>query len=109
MKPGITNLNRWTEKLVDAIRGHCQNVGAPCVGFGLVFFDPITENLEKQWRNVIRVAIDPHSDHPETWDQATKEKIETVLQFMTEGIKRILGGEIDVNELQENIEQGTLH
>jgi hypothetical protein len=48
MKPGMMDLSKWIEKTAQAVRRICRKKQAPCVGFSLVFFDPMAMP-EKQW------------------------------------------------------------
>ena len=96
MKPGIMDLGKWAEKTAQAVRAICGKKQAPCVGFSLVFFDPIAPP-EERWNYVIELAFDPHNRPPEEeWKQ-----VEEAFQFISEGIRRIMGGEFTRENLEE--------
>ena len=88
MKQGIMNLQKWTEKVASAVRRICSRKQAPCVGFGLVFFDPMASDDEK-WNFVIELAFDPHNP-PEEKEQ---EQLRKSFELISEGIRRIMGGD----------------
>jgi hypothetical protein len=54
MKPGIMDLSKWVEKTAQAVRRICSRKQAPCVGFSLIFFDPMAE-AEERWNYVIEL------------------------------------------------------
>jgi len=83
----MINLQTWIEKTVQAVRRICENKGAPCVGFSLVFFDPFTENDEEKWNYVVELAYDPQNP-PEAEE---RERIQRCFEFISEGIRRIYG------------------
>lgn len=85
MNPAIMNLSKWIEKTVGAVRHRLNQEAAPCVGFSLVFFDPM-EVSEKKWRYVIELAFDPHNPPPEE----EREQLEKALSYVSEGVKRIM-------------------
>ena len=88
MKPGIMNLSKWVEKTAQAVRHICINKKAPCVGFSLIFFDPMAEP-EKRWNYVIELAYDPNN--PPT--QEERKQLQKVFEFISEGVRRIMSGE----------------
>ena len=87
MKPGIMNLNKWAAKTAMAVEAICLKKQAPCVGFSLVFFDPMASD-EERWNFVIELAYDPHNPPPE----AEKKRLQEAFEFINEGVSRILGG-----------------
>ena len=87
MKPGMMNLARWSEKTAQAVRRICGKKHAPCVGFSLVFFDPWAEP-EERWNYVIELAFDPHNPPSEE----EREQLQQAFEFISEGIRRIMGG-----------------
>ena len=86
MKPGIMDLTKWSEKTAQAVRRICGKKHAPCVGFGLVFFDPLAEP-EERWNYVIELAFDPHN--PPSEDE--QMQLQQAFEFISEGIRRIMG------------------
>ena len=104
MKPGIMNLNKWTEKTAQAVRFICGKKQAPCVGFSLVFFDPMAEP-EKRWNYVIELAFDPNN--PPTEEE--QENIREAFEFINRGVATIMGGEKkDGDNLEDYIARGYL-
>jgi hypothetical protein len=87
MKPAISDLNKWTEKTAQAVRRICANKQAPCVGFSLIFFDPLAKP-EEQWNYVIELAFDPHNPPSEE----EREQLRQAFEFINEGVRRIMGG-----------------
>ena len=96
MKPGIMNLNKWTEKTAQAVRHICLKKKAPCVGFCLVFFDPMAEP-EERWNYVIELAFDP--DNPPTEEE--QKQVQHVFEFVSKGIKHIMAHEDGYEELKD--------
>ena len=88
MKPGIMNISKWGEKTAQAVRRICGKKRAPCVGFSLVFFDPMAE-ADARWNYVIELAYDPKN--PPTEEE--RERLEHAFEFISEGIRRIMNGE----------------
>ena len=104
MKPAVMNLNKWTEKTAGAVRRICQQKQAPCVGFSLLFFDP-TAVAEQQWNFVIELAYDPLNP---PCDEERKH-VQQAFEFITEGIKRIMGGEIVQSDSAEHSREARWH
>ena len=104
MKPGIADLGKWTEKTAGAVRRICSNKEAPCVGFGLAFFDPM-EPGEEKWNFVIELAFDPHNPPPEE----EQKEVQKALEFIARGVAHIMGGEQRDIDLEELIVHGKLH
>lgn len=94
LKKGIANLGKWTEKTAQAVRRICKSKNAPCVGFGLVFFEPEAKD-DKKWNFVIELAFDPNNK----LDKQTRIDLENAFSFISEGIKRIMSGVELENEL----------
>jgi len=88
MKPGIMNLSKWVEKTAQAVRHICIRKQAPCVGFSLVFFDPLAEP-EERWNYVIELAYDPRN--PPSLEE--RKRLEQAFEFISEGVRRIMGDE----------------
>lgn len=88
------NLNKWTEKTVQAVRHICSKKQAPCVGFSLVFFDPMATD-EERWNYVIELGYDPKNPP----SQEEREKLEKAFEFISEGIRKIMGGD----EVEDNL------
>ena len=85
MKPGIMNLSKWVEKTAQAVRHICIKKQAPCVGFSLVFFDPLAEP-EERWNYVIELAYDPNNPP----SPGERQRLEQAFEFISEGIRRIM-------------------
>lgn len=83
------DLDKWTEKTAQAVRRICSRKQAPCVGFSLVFFDPLASEEDKRWNYVVELAFDPHQPPSEE----ERQQLAQTLEFISEGIKRIMGGE----------------
>jgi hypothetical protein len=88
MKPGIMNLSKWVEKTAQAVRHICMRKQAPCVGFSLVFFDPLAEP-EERWNYVIELAYDPNNPPSEE----ERKQLEQAFELISEGIRRIMSEE----------------
>jgi len=88
MKSGIMNLSKWVEKTAQAVRHICLRKQAPCVGFSLVFFDPLAEP-EERWNYVIELAYDPNNPP----SPGERQRLEQAFEFISEGIRRIIGEE----------------
>jgi hypothetical protein len=88
MKPGIMNLSKWVEKTAQAVRHICIRKQAPCVGFSLVFFDPLAEP-EERWNYVIELAYDPKNPP----SQEERKRLEQAFEFISEGVRRIMNEE----------------
>jgi hypothetical protein len=103
MKPGIMDLNKWASKTALAVERICQNKQAPCVGFCLVFFDPLGEE-ETRWNYVIELAHDPHSP-PE---DAEQKKVTQLFEMVAEAIRRVMSGDY-VEDLRDYEVRGSFH
>ena len=103
MKPGIMNLNKWTEKTAQAVKHVCSKKQAPCVGFSLVFFVPMAPE-DEQWSYTIELAFDPNNPPSEE----EQKQVQEMFEFINEGVRQILGGEKKDN-LSDYIATGELH
>jgi len=103
MKPGIMNLNKWAAKTAQAVERICGNKEAPCVGFSLVFFDPMAPEDER-WNYVIELAYDPHNP-PEEEEQ---KRLRKAMEFVSEGVRRIMGGDFET-DIEDFTARGDLH
>ena len=87
-------LSRLAEQTTWAFRHlveeHMEDKGFP-VGFSIVFYNP--ETYEKRWYYDSRVMIDGHD--PSFQARKVRDRVGLILQFLSEGIKRILGGKHD--------------
>ena len=92
MKPGIADLGKWAAKTGHAVERICKTKQAPCVGFSLIFFDPMADP-EDRWNYVIELAYDPHNP-PE---EGERKRVQKAFEFISEGVRRIMGGEHDVD------------
>ena len=96
MKPGIMDLSKWVEKTAQAVRHICIKKQAPCVGFSLVFFDPLAEP-EERWNYVIELAYDPNN--PPSLEE--RKRLEQAFEFISEGIRRIMSEETQEKNFEE--------
>ena len=96
MKPGIMNLSKWIEKTAQAVRHICMRKQAPCVGFSLVFFDPLAEP-EERWNYVIELAYDPNNPP----SQEERKRLEQAFEFISEGVRRIMSEEASAEDFAE--------
>jgi len=88
-------LSKLTEETVGSFRFAVEkNIamgrGFP-VGFSVVFYNP--DVYEKRWSFEPRVIMDRHD--PELQTRKVRDRLELILQFLSEGIKRILDGKHD--------------
>ena len=105
MKTAINDLNKWTEKTAQAVRRICSKKQAPCVGFSLIFFDPLATS-EAQWNYVIELAFDPHN--PPTEEE--QEQLKKAFKFINEGVRRIMGGgETGMDDAEDYTRQVRMH
>lgn len=86
----IPDLSRWSSQTAETVRQICLRKEAPCVAFSLIFFDPFVKE-EEMWNYVIQMAHDRH-EPPSDED---KKRLEKALEFINEGVKRIMLGEFD--------------
>jgi hypothetical protein len=103
MKPGIMDLSKWIEKTAQAVRHICGKKQAPCVGFSLVFFDPMADP-EERWNCVIELGFDPNNPPSEEEQKQLQEAFEVI----SEGIKRIMGGVETKDNLEDFTVKGSL-
>ena len=96
MKPGMMNLSKWVEKTAQAVRHICIKKQAPCVGFSLVFFDPLAEP-EERWNYVIELAYDPNN--PPCREE--RKRLEQAFEFISEGIRRIMSEETQEKDFED--------
>ena len=96
MKPGMMNLSKWVEKTAQAVRHICIKKQAPCVGFSLVFFDPLAEP-EERWNYVIELAYDPNN--PPSREE--RKRLEQAFEFISEGIRRIMSEETQEKDFED--------
>lgn len=78
------------------------------MAFSLLFINPDAPP-EERWNFSNHFVIDPHTNHPATFTEEEKEKIELIFMFVQEGIKRILGGEVTFKEIEEPVFDETIH
>ena len=96
MKPGIVNLSKWVEKTVQAVRHICIKKQAPCVGFSLVFFDPLAQP-EERWNYVIELAYDPNN--PPSHEE--RKRLEQAFELISEGIRRVMSDEESEEDFED--------
>ena len=104
MKPGIMNTSKWGEKTAQAVRRICGKKHAPCVGFSLVFFDPMAEPDER-WNYVIELAYDPNN--PPT--EGEQKRLEQAFEFISEGVRRIMVGEAEKDDIEAHTREVRWH
>lgn len=97
------NLNKWAAKTALAVERICLSKEAPCVGFSLIFFDPIADEDER-WNFTIELAYDPHNP-PEEEEQ---KRVLKSFEFISEGVRKIMGGDFEV-DLENYIVRKDLH
>jgi hypothetical protein len=90
----IMDLGKWAEKTAGAVRRICSKKQAPCVGFSLVFFDPLATSDDERWNYVIELAFDPHN--PPTEEE--RKNLQEAFEYISEGIKRIYTQEKEVTK-----------
>ena len=88
MKPGIIYVKKWTEKTIGAVRYELEKKNRPCVAFCLLF---VEEDGTLTFRP--NIAFDPHEDHPLTWSEEEKQRIQDSLDFIMIGVGKIMKGE----------------
>ena len=104
MKTGIMNLSKWAVKTAGAVERICQKKQAPCVGFSLVFFDPLAGE-EERWNYVIELAFDPHN--PPT--EADQKQLQQAFDFINEGVRRIMSGEPGRDDIEDYTQEVRWH
>jgi hypothetical protein len=82
------DLSKWVEKTAQAVRRICSKKQAPCVGFSLIFFDPVAEP-EDRWNYVIELAFDPNNPP----SQEERKQLQKAFEFISEGVRRIMDDE----------------
>jgi hypothetical protein len=87
MKPGILNLNKWSEKTAQVVRQMCHKVEGPCMGVALLFME-IDEQGEKHWRFKIEMAMDPNEPVPDE----DRKRLEKALEYIMAGVQKIYDG-----------------
>ena len=98
------DLNKWATKTAESVRNRCFSKEAPCVGYGLAFYDPLEEE-EKQWSFLIDIAFDPNNPPP----KEEIEQLEKALEFISRGVAHIMGGKKEDINLDDLIVTGDLH
>lgn len=86
----IMDLSRWSSATAETVRQVCLQKQSPCVAFSLVFFDPFVP-LEKMWNFNIMLSFDKHEPPP----KEDQERLQKALEYINEGVKRIMLGEFD--------------
>jgi hypothetical protein len=104
MKPAMMNLSKWVEKTAQAVRHICIKKQAPCVGFSLVFFDPLAEP-EERWNYVIELAYDPNN--PPSLEE--RKRLELAFEFISEGIRRIMSEEESEEKFEDCYRASQFH
>jgi len=97
------NLNKWASKTAQAVESICLSKKAPCVGFCLVFFNPLNE-AEERWNYVVELAHDPH-DPPQ---EEEKQKVTQLFEIVAEAIRRVMGGDFE-DDLKDYEVHGRFH
>ena len=104
MKPGIMDISKWGEKTAQAVRRICSKKHAPCVGFSLIFFDPMADPDER-WNYVIELAYDPNN--PPTEEE--QRRLMHAFEFVSEGVRRIMIEEAATDEIEEQTREVQWH
>ena len=87
-------LSKLIEKTMGAVRHIIEKNtvrGYIPVGFSIVFYNP--DSYDKRRYYDMRVIVDSHD--PNLQNRKTRDRIELVNQFLSEGIKRIMDGHHD--------------
>jgi len=92
-KPGVIDLNKWTEKTAQMVRETCSRKQAPCIAVALLFYNPMVPE-EKRWNFTIQLAMDPHAPLTE----ADRQAIEQAMEFIMAGVQKIMSGELEEGE-----------
>jgi len=87
----VMDLGRWIEKTAQAVRHVCEKKQAPCVGFSLVFFDPMAEP-EDRWNYVVELAFDPNNPPSEE----ERKNLQDAFDYISHGIRMIYTQEKEV-------------
>ena len=89
-------MQKLIEKTFGAMRHVLDKVGLKGylpVGFSIVFYNPNKVDSDKKWYYDTRVIIE--ADNPAPYEAKLRDRIKLVNDFLSEGVKRILEGEID--------------
>ena len=86
----MIDLSKWIDEAVKTLRNACESRQKPCVGFSLLFFDPIAEK-DEQWQFASYFVGDKKTDK---FTEEDKERLELAFMFIQEGVKRIMTGEL---------------
>ena len=93
-KKGEIMFQRLVEITTGAVRHvmekHAERGYMP-VGFSVILYNASESNPDKRWYYDLRSVIKPHDQI----DEKTKERINLVNEFLAQGCKKILEGEID--------------
>jgi len=103
MKPAMMDLSKWAGKTAQAVERICGSKEAPCVGFSLVFFDPLAPE-EERWNYVIELAYDPHNP-PE---EEERVRVRKAFEYISQGVQKIMGGDFE-DDPEDYTIRGDLH
>jgi len=104
VKPGIMDLSKWVEKTAQAVRHICSKKKAPCVGFSLIFFDPVAKP-EERWNYVIELAFDPNNPP----SQEERKQLQNAFEFISEGVRRIMDDEAGCDNIEDYTREVSWH
>ena len=60
----MLNLGKWIEQTIESVRHVLQKANLPCVGFSLVFMEPV-DGQHAMFRFKTMLAFDPENPVPE--------------------------------------------
>jgi len=60
----MLNLGKWNEQTIESVRHVLQKANLPCVGFSLVFMEPV-DGQHAMFRFKTMLAFDPENPVPE--------------------------------------------
>lgn len=101
----MLDLGKWHLKTIESVRHVLEQNNLPCVGFSLVFYNPLNKE-EAEFGFETRLADDPH----ENKSDEVRNRIKLAFEFIAAGIKKIMAGVFDNrDEMDEFIVRGDFH
>lgn len=86
----MIELEKWNLKAIEAFKKILEDTQLPCIGFSLVFIDPIDET-HHSWKWKTHLAFDPH-DPP---SEEERQQLEEAFGKVAAAMARILEGELE--------------